>query len=145
MALESVQALGEALDAAGGDLDAAPALYTQRRLPDVHAFQDLERMQVLNVSGRRGGPLPWAAAKAVMSLSVLAMLVVHKLLPALSPQPVWLFAALGDSRMPYRAIRRAVFAQAAAAGALLLGGLLLASRAVLAAVASGAATLPVMA
>lgn len=37
---------GQVLDETGDDLDLAPALYTKRRLADVHALQNLEYMEV---------------------------------------------------------------------------------------------------
>ena len=46
LALESCRALDAALGASACDLDAAPKRYSDARLADAHAFQDLEVMQV---------------------------------------------------------------------------------------------------
>ncbi len=52
-ALESAAALAAAVDECGGDASAAAALYSQRRLPDVHALADLEQMAAVVNNIRR--------------------------------------------------------------------------------------------
>lgn len=46
LALESCRALDAALEATSCDLDTAPREYSDARIADAHAFQDLEVMQV---------------------------------------------------------------------------------------------------
>ena len=46
LALESCRALDAALQATSCDLDVAPREYSDARVADAHAFQDLEVMQV---------------------------------------------------------------------------------------------------
>ncbi|KAK9837071.1 hypothetical protein WJX81_000631 [Elliptochloris bilobata] len=121
LALESCRALDAALGASACDLDAAPELYSDARVADAHAFQELEVMQACVVAPREAGCLPRGAAlraRAVMYLALLAGSGLAAL--RVLPSPMYLGPALADPALPQAVILRNVRALA------LLGALLLA-------------------
>ncbi|MEW5299490.1 MAG: hypothetical protein WDW36_002504 [Sanguina aurantia] len=121
MALESVRAFNQVLDDTGDDLDLAPALYTKRRLADVHALQKLEFMEAVSMLAPSSAIslLDKATSLLTTRLQLLVSVVLCKLLPATHPAPGYR-NLLKDPCVPFSSVRGAVLTQAVAGGAFLL-------------------------
>ncbi|MEW5312874.1 MAG: hypothetical protein WDW38_004472 [Sanguina aurantia] len=121
MALDSVRVFNQVLDDTGDNLDLAPALYTKRRLADVHALQHLEFMEI--VSKRMAcKPVPiykTAFSLLVLRISSVVRMVMSKLLPSMYPSSSY-YDMLKDGSIPYTRVRNAVVSQAVAGMAAMI-------------------------